>query len=80
LIPRARPNPLDALSNTKRVFRRGFGFSARMRSVPPKGLDGGRDAAPNYIRLPAQTSIFLVELPGIMACASRPPAGWAVRG
>jgi len=36
-----------------------------MRSVSREGLDGGRDAAPNYIRLPALTSIFSVELPGI---------------
>ena len=48
-----------------------------MRSVSREGLDGGRDAAPNYIRLPALTkkknwpelvaltSTFLVELPGI---------------
>ena len=33
-----------------------------MRSVAREGLDGGRDAAPNYIRLPALTSIFSVEL------------------
>jgi hypothetical protein len=33
--------------------------------VSREGLDGGRDAAPNYIRLPALTSIFSVELPGI---------------
>jgi hypothetical protein len=36
-----------------------------MRSVSREGLDGGRDAAPNYIRLPALTSIFSVEPPGI---------------
>src|SRR6202022_3872378 len=40
-----------------------------MRSVSREGLDGGRDAAPNYKRLRTLTSIFSVELPGFEPAA-----------
>jgi hypothetical protein len=53
-----------------------------MRSVSREGLDGLRDAAPNYMRLPALTSIFLVELPGIepvSGCWSLSRAGTELR-